>query len=69
MGRTTFFLLKQEKQRQKEQEAEVVKENQKVYKELVKEYHKGGGYYDLPGIDETVKGKEEAVAKLKEADN
>jgi len=32
--------------------------------EKVKQYHKGGGYYDIPGA-ETVKGKKKAIEVLK----
>lgn len=52
-----------------EQNEEQPKEepNEEVdYEEEVKQYHKGGGYYDIPGVDKTVKGKEKAIELLKE---
>lgn len=35
------------------------------WEEEIKQYHKGGGYYDIPGVEDTVKGKEEAIKALK----
>ena len=44
----------------------LIEENKEIdWEEEVKQYHKGGGYYDIPGIDETVKGKEDAIEYLK----
>lgn len=37
------------------------------YTEEVKKYHTGGGWYDLPGIEDN-KRKEEAIEILKERD-
>jgi len=33
--------------------------------ELVKEYHVGGGYYDIPGIEHNIHGKQAAIEALK----
>ncbi len=35
----------------------------------VNEYHKGGGYYSIPGVEGNIQGKEKAIKALKEADN
>lgn len=43
------------------------KEKEIDYEEEVKKYHVGGGWYDLPGIEDN-KRKEEAIKILKESD-
>ena len=67
MGRTTFYMLEQE-QKRKEEKKKVEKQKEIDYEEEIKQYHKGGGYYDIPGIDETIHGKEKAIEKLKEGE-
>jgi hypothetical protein len=37
------------------------------YTEKVKKYHTGGGWYDLPDIEDNLR-KDEAIAALKESD-
>ena len=37
--------------------------------ETVKQFHTGGGYYELPGMDEKVQGKEKAIEVLEEGEN
>jgi hypothetical protein len=59
MGATTFFLLEKEKREKAEKEID--------YEEKVKQYHTGGGWYDLPDIEDNLR-KDEAIATLKESD-
>ena len=59
MGATTFFLLKKEKREKAEKEID--------YKEKVKQYHTGGGWYELPDVEKNMR-KDEAIAALKESD-
>jgi len=59
MGATTFFLLKKEKREKAEKEID--------YEEKVKQYHTGGGWYELPDVEKNMR-KDEAIAALKESD-
>lgn len=69
MGRTTFFLLEQEQKRKEEEKKEKEKQVEKEidYTEKVKKYHTGGGWYDIPGIEDNLR-KDDAIAALKERD-
>jgi hypothetical protein len=59
MGATTFFLLEKEKREKAEKEID--------YEEKVKQYHTGGGWYELPDVEKNMR-KDEAIAALKESD-
>lgn len=57
------------KKKKEKVEVKTVKPDKKEidYTEEVKKYHTGGGWYDLPGIEDN-KRKEEAIEILKERD-
>lgn len=66
MGATTFFLLEKERREKAKKEKKAAKKEIDFEKE-VKKYHTGGGWYDLPGIEDN-KRKEKAIEILKERD-
>jgi hypothetical protein len=43
------------------------KEKEVNYEEKIKNYHIGGGWYDIPGFDNNLR-KDDAIAVLKESD-
>ncbi|MCF8002134.1 MAG: hypothetical protein K9K76_09780 [Halanaerobiales bacterium] len=61
--------LAKEKEKKEKVEVKTFKPDKKEidYTEEVKKYHTGGGWYDLPGIEDN-KRKEEAIEILKESD-
>ena len=47
---------------------EIIEENKTDYEEEVEKYAVGGGWYDIPGVGQNIRGKDKAIEALKEAD-
>ena len=74
MGRTTFYLLEQERKRKEKEKRKKKKGSRIDWEEKIKKYavlnDKGveTGWYDIPGRESKIQGKEKAIEALKESD-